>query len=123
MKKNKGFTLVELLGIIGIIAVILLFVTPSIIGMLKKDENKNYEQFIRTIELATETYVSANYSNYPDLSTAGGTYTISLQQLMEDGYLKTTLVNPRTEQKISPTDNVRITKKADGSYEYEYIAS
>lgn len=122
MKKNRGFTLVELLGIIGIIAVLLVFVTPSIIGMLKRDENKNYEQFLKTIELATETYVQLNINDYPDLKVAGGTVTISIQQLIENGYIKTTLENPRTEQRINTADSVQITKKADGSYDYQYIA-
>lgn len=122
MKSKKGFTLVELLGIVAIIATILAFVVPSVIGMLKRDDEKEYQRFLTDISLATESYVQLNIGNYPNLAITNGTYTITMQELIENGYIKSNMVNPKTDQKISSSDIIRVTRKADGSYEYSYTA-
>lgn len=120
MKSKKGFTLVELLGIVAIIAAILVFVVPSVIGMLKRDEEKEYQRFLTDINLATETYVQLNIKQYPDLENVGGTYSISMQTLIENGYIKSTMTNPRTDRKVNKNDTVEVTRKSDGSYSYKY---
>lgn len=123
MRKSKGFTLVELLGIIAIIGAVLAFVTPSIIGMLKKDDEKEYQRFLNDIFLATETYVGLHIENYPELSNIGGTSTISMNDLIENGYVKTTMINPKTKERIHPSDQITIKIETDGSYQYAYIAT
>lgn len=122
MKNKKGFTLVELLGIVAIIAAILAFVVPSVIGMLKRDDEKEYQRFLDDISLATESYVQLNINEYPNLAVTGGTYTITMQQLIENGYIKSNMINPRTDRKINASDTIQVTRKADGNYEYSYIA-
>lgn len=121
MKKTKGFTLVELLGVIAIIATILVFTVPSIVGMLKRDEEKEYNRFLKDIYLATESYVQTHSEKYPNLEITSGSYTISMEELIQNGYIKTSVINPRTNQKISTLDRIKITKKADGGYDFEYI--
>lgn len=123
MRKSKGFTLVELLGIIAIIGAVLAFVTPSIIGMLKKDDEKEYQRFLNDIFLATETYVGLHIENYPELSNIGGTSTISMNDLIENGYVKTTMINPKTKERIRPSDHITIRIETDGSYQYTYTAT
>ena len=122
MKSKKGFTLVELLGIVAIIAAILAFVVPSVIGMLKRDEEKEYQRFLTDINLATESYVQLNINNYPNLAITGGTYTISMKALIEDGYIKSTMTNPKTNLKVSVNDTIKVTRQFDGSYSYIYTA-
>lgn len=114
--------MVELLGIIAIIAIILVFTAPSIIGMLKRDEEKEYNRFLEDLYLATETYVQMNIDHYPELSTSGGSTTISMQTLIENGYVKASTINPKTEKKISIMDNIVVTKNASGNYTYTYNA-
>lgn len=120
MKTSKGFTLVELIGVVAIIAAILIFTIPSVIGILKRDSDKEYSRFLTDLYLATETYVEGNIENYPNLSVAGGSETIMMQELIENGYVKSTIINPKTDQKINATDTIIITKKASGGYEYQY---
>ncbi|MCI9233407.1 MAG: type II secretion system protein [Bacilli bacterium] len=122
MKSKKGFTLVELLGIIAIIATVLAFVVPSVIGMLKRDDEKEYQRFLTDISLATESYIQFNIGNYPDLAITGGSYTISMQDLIENGYIKSNMINPKTDRKISISDTIQVVRKADGSYDYSYVA-
>ena len=115
MNNKKGFTMVELLGIVAIIAAILIFTVPSIIGMLKRDEESEYNRFLEDLYLAGETYAQLNIDNYPD-----GTGIVNVQDLIENGYIKSSTVNPKTDQVIKSSDKIIITKEADGSYSYEY---
>ncbi|MCI8545018.1 MAG: type II secretion system protein [Bacilli bacterium] len=122
MKSKKGFTLVELLGIVAIIAAVLAFVIPSVIGMLKRDDEKEYQRFLSDISLATESYIQLNISNYPDLAITGGSYTITMQELIENGYIKANMINPKTDRQINVSDTIQVIRKADGSYNYSYVA-
>lgn len=121
MNSKKGFTMVELLGVIAIIAAILAFTAPSIVGMLKRDEEKEYNRFLEDLYLATESYVQMKIENYPDLANPGGSYTITVGELIENGYVKASTVNPKTDRKVSLLDTVMISKLADGSYQYQYV--
>lgn len=123
MKKKNGFTLIELVGVVAIIAVILVFAVPSLVGMLKRDTETEYNRFLKDLYLATESYIQSNLDEYPTLTTEGGSEMITLQVLIQNGYVKDTLVNPKTERVVMTTDQIIITRKSDGSYKYEYIAS
>ena len=120
MKKNKGFTLVELIGIISIIAILLTFVTPSIIGMFKRDEEREYNRFLNDIYLATESYIQIHIDSYPELSNPSQSVTILMQELIENGYLKSSEINPRTKQRIHTMDTIQVTKNESGAYDYQY---
>lgn len=121
MKNKKGFTMVELLGIVAIIATILVFTGPSIVGMLKKDEEKEYNRFLEDLYLATETYVQLHSDKYPELSNIGGTSNVMIEDLIENGYIKASIVNPKTDEIIKKSDIIVVTKEDDGSYKYTYI--
>ena len=49
---NKGFTLIEILGVIAIIAILGLIATPSILNVLKSSNNTTYNILIKNIALA-----------------------------------------------------------------------
>ena len=53
---KKGFTLVELLGVISIMAVILLLSVPAVTNILKKATESEYYSFEENVFLATEAY-------------------------------------------------------------------
>ena len=86
MKKNKGFTLVELLAVIVILGILIAFSTISISKIKKKQDQKNYENVISSIltgakaynaevrkssftveELIKSGYVDFDQNKYPDL--------------------------------------------------------
>jgi len=55
---NKGFTLVELLGVLSVLILILLIAIPSIVSTYERNKNKINEEKKEIIFSATEIYVS-----------------------------------------------------------------
>lgn len=98
---KKGFTLVELLGVFSITAIILLIVVPSVTNMLRKAKDDQYESFKNDIFLAAEAYVGVNHSDFLELKEEGGVAYISMQDLLYSDYLKSTIVDPKTNKKLA----------------------
>ena len=99
---NKGFTLVELLGTIVILAIIAGISSYSIITVVNNAKEKNYELLVNNIAKASEAYYQECY--YGD--SCPYTEEITLGKLVSDGYLRSnnkdnSLINPMTKEDIS----------------------
>lgn len=115
--RNNGFTLVELLGIIVILAVISLISYGAVDKMLENTQKQDYERFLKDLYLTTENYVELNRGQYPELNN-NGSVTISIQTLIDDGRFKQMPVNPKTNETIE--DDFIIVTSQDGVLNFEY---
>ena len=116
MKNNKGFTLIELIATIVILAVVLSITGYAITGIISSARQKNYELLITDIKSAAELY----YQECTYMSTAslnkhvcndGTVRNITLGELVIYGYLTSNdstesensmrVINPNTEEDIS----------------------
>jgi len=95
-KRKKGFTLIELLAVIIIIGVIALIVTPTIVGVIKKQEKKTFEESVQGILKAIE------------IDTADDNFDVPREYHYEEGVL--TLV-------MRGTDGVNEVVKTNGKYD------
>lgn len=90
---KKGFTLVEMLSVIVILAVITLIAFPAIDNTLKESREKAYQQNIENIEKVAVTYSVTN-----DLGYNSEYQILSLQTLKNAGLLKDEdIVNPTND--------------------------
>lgn len=89
--KNKGFTLVELIVTIAILATISVVVGVSLSGMLSRQDDKDLRNYYRTIEKAACAYIEV---------TGKTNSTITISEIISEGYLRNDLVNPETEKSI-----------------------
>lgn len=94
MKNNRGFTLVELIAVMTLLAAIILVTVPVIINTIKKNDDKLGENFEKSLKQAAELYVERNRDVFPGLNNIGGTAEVSTDELIEEGYLKQDLENP-----------------------------
>ena len=109
---KKGFTLVELLGVIIILGVLALIVFPIIDKSIKSSKEKALESTINSIEEA-----AYNYSIEHNLGYSTNYQKLTLNELMNNGYLKSELINPVTNSKL----NGCILYKWDEEYkQYEF---
>ena len=74
MKKDRGFSLLELLIVVAIILIIATIAIPSLLRSRQAAQESSAVSNIRTINTAEVTYLSSNGGNYgsiPELITAG----------------------------------------------------
>ena len=112
---KKGFTLVEVLGIMVILGIIMVMLVPNVMKTLKNGDEIKYNNF-----LAAENYVQKNIEDFPELNTEGGTISISVGTLISERLVKEETINPRTNSQINNTDVIVVTKDSDGTLDYTY---
>ena len=85
---KKGFTLVELIGVIVILGVIAAFSVPALTKTMKNSADKEYEEFVKNITLAAENY----FHNETDGKIDSRVF-IKISTLVNSGYLKKEIIN------------------------------
>lgn len=83
-KNQKGFTLVELMGVILILGIVLLIAVPAVTKFLGKSKDQYYETTIDNIESATEEFLMDYDELVPPTKDGGIVYETSVTEF----YLK-----------------------------------
>lgn len=116
--KQKGFTLIEMIAVFTIISIIMVVGLPAITKNLKKNDQKEYDQFKKTVELAAETYVEDNRDVYP-LDSVGETATVSIGTLKEENLINDIPDKPDGSG-ITDDMEVKVTVNSDKTLKYEF---
>lgn len=98
---NKGFTLMEILGVITLLAILSTLIILSVNKSLKDSKETLYQQQIEEIKAAAGMWRTDNIEIIPD----NDYYIVSLQQLKDEGYIKKDIINPKTD---APFDNITL---------------
>lgn len=90
---KKGFTLVELIATIVVLALVVSISAYAITNIINSAKEKNYELLIKNIKDASETYYqeckySKNSGIICNYDVILQEYTVTLQELVNYGYLK-----------------------------------
>lgn len=117
---NKGFTLIELVGIVLILAAILLISFPSLLNISASDEEKKFDSMVDNLCLAGEAYIHANSDDFSELSIIGSVINISVEELIAYGNIDRNTKNPKTNDNILD-DTLTYTVNSDYSLECEYV--
>ena len=116
--KSKGFTMIELLGIITILAVILLVSFPTLINVTRRDKERQYNDMVATLCKAGETYIYDNLDEYTEIGTIGNIMYIDIDELIDAGLVGRSQKNPKTESNIS--GNIKYIVQSDKSLKCFY---
>ena len=116
--KNKGFSLVELMGIIIILSLISLLVIPTVDRSVKRFKEEAYNSQIRTIEAAAKDWVTDNLGLYE--VDDGDTVQIILGQLKMQGYIEPDFSNPNTNTQFPDDMFINITR-TNKTFRYEVL--
>lgn len=121
--KKKGFTLVELIGVIILLGVIALIAFPIVTNSIKSSKEKAYNAQINEIIESAKKWGVENSDNLPEVGSTD-IVSVDIPTLIQDGYIKKTddgtLKDPRDEDE-SLNGCVHITYSSEyNQYEYKY---
>jgi len=94
MKKNKGFTLIEMLVVIAIIGLLAYFLVPHLLGAQDKAKEASVKSVMRSVQLAIEGYNLEN-NTYPIATNTAITSLVN-NYLKVGSYMVTVPKNPFT---------------------------
>jgi len=112
---KKGFTLIELMGVIILLGILSLIATVSISNTLKEKKHESCEMQLKNIISGAELWVSKNPFDAPK---GDEEVVLSLKDLKDGGLVDKDITNPITSELFS--DDIKITiTRVDNSYKYE----
>ena len=114
---KKGFTLVEMIGVVTILAVLMMIASIPVTKTLKDFTKKAYQTEIENIEKAAKLWGNENPDKLP--KEIDETMNIYLYELQNNGYLESKIINPKTNKKFNDRLVIKITKKSEKRYVYE----
>ena len=110
---KKGYTLVELLGVMIILGLILLISFPALINQIKKSNDAIDETTKLLIFNSTELYIDNNQNIYPMLS--GDIYYVQIQALVDEGLVSENLKD------LDVNNWVKVTVNANSTLSFEIV--
>lgn len=115
--KKRGFTLAELLGVITVLAMLSLLITPVITKTIKNNKQKLYNIQIHEIEKAAYDYAIKNTDTLPE---EGVTVIITLGELKREGLIGQEVRNPITKELFSDDLQIEIANR-NNRYTYTVL--
>ena len=103
---KKGFTLVELLGVITVIAILTIIAFPPIINQINRAKNQLSDTTLEIIYSATELWIEQNQNTYP--LNESDIYCITLQELVDNEMLQEPIQDAKTGQDVSLSKVVKV---------------
>lgn len=99
--KNKGFTLVELIGVVVILGLIALVAFPSLLNQIDSSKKQVSDSQKAIIISSAKNYVDENKNDY-DTKTS---FEIPVDTIIEKGYLSEGIISSYSDSKIVVTYN------------------
>ena len=113
--KNKGITLIELLGVIIILALLMIIVFPSIVNSVKKSSNKTDDLTKELIYNASDLFVDQHINEFPKMN--GSKYIIELSTLVEEGLLTGPIKLSGSDLDVTNNKCIQVTYNEGYTYE------
>lgn len=110
---KKGFTLVELLAVIVIIALLGLIVSTSVVKIINNSRQDMYENQILSIKNAAEVWGGENINLLPN---EGECIYMTLGYLKNYGLIDDNVLDSRTNDKINDDLKIKITNNINNNY-------
>lgn len=115
--KKYGFTLVEMLSVIALLAALALIVIPNIDKLLKNSKTELYTNQVNLIKTGAKLWATDEENQKMLSENAVWPYVITLYDLQYGKFIDSDIVNPKTDQKFSENMLIYI-NKVDSKYVY-----
>lgn len=116
--KQKGFTLVELIGVVIILGLLCVLAIPPILNAINSTKDDLSAVAKELVINASELYLNENTVSYPDVE--GNIYCITVGNLIDKEYLSSPVLDPITKKEVSRDKYIKTSIHAD-MYDFEFV--
>lgn len=116
---KKGFTLIEMLACIGLMAMLATILITISVKKVNETKEKSRDTLIKSIELSAINYVTENLDTLSDFKN-NDWINVSLKTLVENNKLTSNLYDQTTKKNIPLTDTIYVTKSYNGKITASY---
>lgn len=116
---KKGFTLVEILVSIGLLALLGSVIAISLNRVFKDNNIKNYNEYVEKIKSSAMLYVNNTIDIINDLNDSSFKI-ITIGNLIDNGYLKDNVINPSTSETVDKNEKIKVYYNSDHELIVEY---
>ena len=113
---KKGFTLIEMVAVILILALIAITTLPTILNQVSNKQEQISEANKTIIYDAAEQFLMSNSISYPKI--AGNNYCITLNELVNNGKLTAPIKDLESGNEISLNTTIKASLNVYSDYEY-----
>ncbi|MBS7020294.1 MAG: type II secretion system protein [Firmicutes bacterium] len=117
MNQKKGFTLVELLGVIVILGIIALISLPPILNQLNDSKDTINSTTLKLIYSAGEVYLDERQNDYK--RTPDNIFCVTISEIAADNKLNLPVKDASSGKEIDPGKYVKFTVNNHGGLNYE----
>ena len=123
---KKGFTLVELIGVIVLISLLTVLATAPINNIIKNSKKDLNESQKKQIILSAQNWAIDNKDKLPMRGKNTESIKVTIEQLYNEGYLDNEVIDLDKDSKMSNCSHVNISlidenKNSGNAYTYEFI--
>lgn len=116
---KKGFTIIEVLAVITLIAILTVIIMPNILNSVNNEKESVSDSAKQMIYDATDIYVKENSEIYP--STEGLNYCIKLETLVNSGKLLSPIKDMKKDKEVPLNYYVKATVNEYNQFDYELV--
>lgn len=113
--KKRGFTLIEVMGVIILLSLIVLLAFPAIVSVIKRSGSKINAATEALILSGAKNMVDEHKNDYP--LNNGNVYCTTIGKLINGNYVISDLQNGNNGENIDTTKSITITVK-NSKYEF-----
>ncbi len=113
---KRGFTLIELIGVIVILALLTLIIVPNVVSYLQQGVSDSKEYQNESIILGAKNWASDNKDALPE---DGNVINLQLTTLQNSGYIDKDIKDPETGEEIDGNSVCVVIANNGKKYTYE----
>ena len=117
---RKGFTLIEIIVSVGLLALIGVAVGISLNKTFKNQEKMNYQEYVDKVKSAALLYANNSTEITNELNSNASFKILKVGELINNGYINESLENPETKAKIKDDEEVKIYYNENNELVVEY---
>ena len=104
---KKGFTLVEIIVSVALLALIGVIVGISLNSTIKQQQISSYEEYVEKVKSSALLYVNNTPSIINELNDNYSYKILEARDVISNGYLNENLIDPSTKEKINQNDKIK----------------